>query len=76
MARTGVDGVFNKFFYDACRALNHLAGRDHCIPDDVVGNVLPVCAHRVVSRTYMHQGDVQTTRRILQQVLEQVASPA
>ncbi|MFM1935275.1 MAG: hypothetical protein RI990_234, partial [Planctomycetota bacterium] len=60
----------------AARATALLAGRDHCIPDDVVGNVLPVCAHRVVSRTYMHQGDVQTTRRILQQVLEQVASPA
>ena len=60
----------------AARATALLAGRVHCIPDDVVGNVLPVCAHRVVSRTYMHQGDVQTTRRILQQVLEQVASPA
>jgi hypothetical protein len=30
----------------------------------------------VVSRTYMHQGDTLTTRRILQQVLEQVRSPA
>ena len=60
----------------AARATALLAGRDHCVPEDIVSNVLPVCAHRVVSRTYMHQGDTLTTRRILQQVLEQVRSPA
>ena len=60
----------------AARATALLAGRDYCIPEDIVTNVLPVCAHRVISRTYMHQGDTQTTRRILQQVLEQVPSPS
>jgi hypothetical protein len=29
----------------------------------------------VVSRTYMHQGDTLTTRRIMQRVLEAVPSP-
>ena len=29
-------------------------------------NVLPVCAHRVISKTYMHAGDTATTRRIIQ----------
>ena len=60
----------------AARATALLAGRDYCVPEDVVANVIPVCAHRVVSRTYMHQGDTLTTRRILQQVLEQVPSPS
>jgi MoxR-like ATPase len=60
----------------AARASAFVAGRDYCVPDDIVSNVLPVCAHRVISRTYMHQGDTLTTRRILQQVLEQVRSPA
>jgi MoxR-like ATPase len=60
----------------SARATALLAGRDYCVPEDVVTNVIPVCAHRVVSRTYMHQGDTLTTRRILQQVLEQVASPS
>ena len=32
--------------------------------------------HRVVSKTYMHSGDTATTRRIMQQVLETVPSPA
>ncbi len=60
----------------AARATALLANREYCVPEDIVTNVLPVCAHRVISRTYMHQGDTQTTRRILQQVLEQVASPS
>ncbi len=53
-----------------------LDDRDYCIPEDIVSNVLPVCAHRIVSRTYMHDGDTSATRRIMQQVLETVPSPA
>jgi MoxR-like ATPase len=60
----------------AARATAFIDGRDYCVPDDVVSNVLPVCAHRVISRTYMHQGDTLTTRRIMQRVLESVPSPA
>jgi len=60
----------------AARATALLEDRDYCIPEDVVANVLPVCSHRVVSRTYMHDGDTNTTRRIVQQVLETVPSPA
>lgn len=53
-----------------------LNGRDYCEPEDVVSNVLPVFAHRVISKTYMHSGDTATTRRIIQQVMESVPSPA
>jgi MoxR-like ATPase len=60
----------------AARATAFVAGRDYCVPDDIVSNVLSVCAHRVISRTYMHQGDTLTTRRIMQRVLESVPSPA
>jgi MoxR-like ATPase len=60
----------------AARATAVLHDRDHCIPEDVVSNVLPVCAHRVISRTYLHAGDTISTRRIMQQVLETVPSPA
>ncbi|MEM7227844.1 MAG: MoxR family ATPase [Planctomycetota bacterium] len=60
----------------AARATAVLHGRDYCVPEDVVSNVLPVCAHRVISKTYMHAGDTATTRRIVQQVLETVPSPA
>ncbi|MEE2906827.1 MAG: AAA family ATPase [Planctomycetota bacterium] len=50
--------------------------RNYCIPEDIVSNVIPVCSHRIISRSYMHDGDTLTTRRIMQQVLETVASPA
>ncbi len=60
----------------ASRATALLHGRDYCVPEDIVSNVLPVCAHRVISKTYMHAGDTATTRRIIQQVLETVPSPA
>jgi len=60
----------------AARATAMLAGRDFVVPDDIISNVLPVCAHRVISKTYMHAGDTLTTRRIMQKVLESVPSPA
>jgi MoxR-like ATPase len=60
----------------AARAAAILAGRDYCVPEDIVQNVLPVCAHRVIARSAMHSGDTQTTRRIMQRVLETVPSPA
>jgi len=60
----------------AARATAVLDGRDYVVPEDIVNNVIPVCTHRVISRTYMHDGDTLTTRRIMQQVLETVASPA
>jgi MoxR-like ATPase len=60
----------------AARATAVLRNRDYCEPEDVVQNVLPVCAHRVISKSYLHAGDTQTTRRIMQRVLETVPSPA
>ncbi len=60
----------------AARAMALLNGRDYCIPEDIVSNVLPVSAHRVVGRLSMHDGDTTSTRRIIQQVLETVPSPA
>ena len=60
----------------AARATAVLHGRNYCVPEDIVSNILPVCAHRVISKTYMHAGDTATTRRIVQQVLETVPSPA
>jgi len=60
----------------SARATAVLGDRDYCVPEDVVSNVLPVCAHRIISKTYMHAGDTATTRRIMQGVLETVPSPA
>ncbi len=60
----------------ASQASALLAGREYVTPDDVKQLVVPVCAHRVISKTYLHNGDVNATARILQDILDQVATPA
>ncbi|MBT8486115.1 MAG: MoxR family ATPase [Phycisphaerales bacterium] len=60
----------------AARATAVLRDRDYCVPEDIVSNVLPVCAHRIVAKTPLHAGDAVSARRIMQQVLETVPSPA
>jgi MoxR-like ATPase len=61
--------------HQAARATAHLLGRDYVVPDDIISNVVPVCAHRVISRNYMHDADGVANGRIMQQVLETVPSP-
>jgi MoxR-like ATPase len=53
-----------------------LEGRDYVTPDDVKSLVVPVCAHRVISKTYLHNGDANATARILQTILDQVTAPS
>jgi MoxR-like ATPase len=59
----------------ACQASALLSGRDYVTPDDVKALFEPVCAHRVISKTYLHNGDVHATGRILQAILDRVATP-
>ena len=59
----------------AAQAAALLDGRDYVVPDDVKRLVKPVCAHRAISKTYLHNGDSNSTGRILQRILEQVPSP-
>jgi len=59
----------------AAKATAMMHKRDYVVPDDVVSNVVPVCAHRVISKNYMHDADGIATHRIMQQILETVPSP-
>ena len=59
----------------ACQASAVLAGRDYVVPDDVKALFIPVCAHRVISKTYLQNGSATSTARILQRILDQVPSP-
>ena len=74
--RVGISTRGGLALAQVAKATALLDDRDYCIPEDVVSNVLPVCSHRIVSRTYMHDGDTNATRRVMQQVLETVPSPA
>ncbi|HEY1683824.1 MAG TPA: MoxR family ATPase [Tepidisphaeraceae bacterium] len=60
----------------ASQAAAVLAGRNYVTPDDVKTLAIPVCAHRVISKTYMHNGDADATTRILQQILDRLTTPS
>jgi MoxR-like ATPase len=59
----------------ACQAAALVSGRDYVTPDDVKTLFIPCCAHRVVSKTYLHNGDVAATSRVLQTVLDRIPAP-
>ena len=59
----------------AAQASAVLNGRDYVTPDDVKQLFLVACAHRVVSKTYLHNGDANATGRILQVILDRVPAP-
>ena len=59
----------------AAQASALLNGRDYVTPDDVKGLFIPVCAHRVISKTYLHNGDSNATERVLQGILDRTAAP-
>lgn len=53
-----------------------LSGRKFVIPDDVKRLVMPVLSHRVISKSFVHNGDASTTQRILKQIIEGVKAPS
>jgi MoxR-like ATPase len=59
----------------ACQASAVLAGRDYVVPDDVKNLIIPVCAHRIISKSYLHNGDAESTGRILKTIVEQIPTP-
>src|SRR5690606_16560450 len=59
----------------ASQASAVLNGRDFVTPDDVKALFIPVCAHRVISKTYLHNGDAKATERTLQGILDRTPTP-
>jgi len=59
----------------AAKATAIFNDRDYVVPDDIISNVIPVFAHRIIGKNYMHDADGIGTARIMQQILETVPSP-
>ena len=59
----------------AAQASALLNGRDYVTPDDVKSLFTAVCAHRVISKTYLHNGDANATDRVMQAFLDRVPTP-
>lgn len=59
----------------AAQALALIEGRDFVTPDDIKAMVIPVCAHRIITRNHLSGGDIHNARLALEQILRTVASP-
>jgi MoxR-like ATPase len=59
----------------AAQASAMVHGRDYVVPDDVKSLFLSCCGHRVIGKTYLHNGDGNSTRRVLEAILQRVPAP-
>jgi MoxR-like ATPase len=59
----------------AAQAMALLHGRDFVVPDDIKLLFVPVCAHRVVTKSYLHEGHTINAEQILAEILHNVSVP-
>jgi len=62
--------------YRACQALALLEGRDFVVPDDVKRLAVPVLAHRVITRGYLHGGQREAIEALIERLVEEVEVPS
>jgi MoxR-like ATPase len=62
--------------YRAAQALATVNGRDYVIPDDIKHLAVPVLAHRVITKGYMHSGHRKATESLLERLVDQIPVPA
>lgn len=60
----------------AAQALALLQGHTYVVPDDVKMLTVPVFAHRVVSKSYMHNGNVVTNDAIIADIVKRIPVPS
>ena len=59
----------------AAKATALLHGRDYAVPEDITGNVVSVFAHRCLTKTHMHDGEVEGSQHVLKDIMQTVRSP-
>jgi MoxR-like ATPase len=59
----------------AAQALALLHDRTYVIPDDIKSLAVPVCAHRLVNKSFMHNGHAAASDQIMTEIVEQTAVP-
>ncbi len=73
--QTGVSPRGALALMHTAKATALVSGRDYVIPEDITRNVVQVFAHRVIPKSYSHDGDGMVASRIMQRLLETVQSP-
>ncbi len=62
-------------FYRAAQAAALAAGRDYVVPDDVKQLAVPVLAHRVITKGYLHGGQREAIEALIGRLVEEVPVP-
>jgi MoxR-like ATPase len=60
----------------ACQALALIEGRDFVTPDDVKRLAVPVLAHRVIPKGFMHSGSSETAEKQIERMVDEVPVPS
>ena len=61
--------------YRAAQAAALVAGRRYVVPDDVKQLALPVLAHRVITKGYLHGGQREAVEALIERLVEEVPVP-
>ncbi len=72
---TGISPRGSLALMQASQAFAMVQGRDYVTPDDIKTMLIPVCAHRIIPRSRAVSGDIRTTTRILEAILNKVPVP-
>jgi MoxR-like ATPase len=62
--------------YRASQAAAMVDGRNYVVPDDVKQLAVPVLAHRVITKGYMHGGQREAIEALIERVVDEVPVPA
>jgi MoxR-like ATPase len=62
--------------YRASQAAALVGGRDYVVPDDVKELAVPVLAHRVITKGYLHGGQREAIEALIERLVNEVAVPA
>lgn len=73
--RVGVSTRGALALYRASQAAALVDGREYVVPDDVKSLAVPVLAHRVITKGYLHGGQRAAVEALLARLVEDVAVP-
>ncbi len=62
-------------YYRACQAVAAAERRDYVVPDDVKRLAVPVLAHRVITKGYLHGGQREAIEALVQRIVEETPVP-
>ena len=73
--RVGVSTRGALGLYRAAQSLALVEGRDFVVPDDVKRLAVPVLAHRVIAKGFLHAGSRDHVENVIQRLLNEVPVP-